>query len=138
MPLSPQEYANKSDSELLQLIKIQNWAQATLHLHESSQTDEFGNLPLHAAIGFKAPDRLILDILEKYPEATHVHGSEEWLPLHVAAMYGCSSAVMKALILANPDALDDSGKDTIKGRTPRHFSNRFNHNKHLVEHVFVK
>ena len=134
MTLSEHEYSNDGDSKLLRLIKAREWADASSLLpQEADRPDEFGNLPLHAAIGYQAPDAVILKVLQSYPGATRVHGTDEWLPLHVAAMYGCSERVMEELIRANPDALDDRGQaSSIKGRTPRHFLSRFEHNRHLL------
>ncbi|KAL7573362.1 hypothetical protein ACA910_011722 [Epithemia clementina (nom. ined.)] len=174
MTISPQDYANTGDSELLQYIKTKQWDKAMSlvndndndnvndndsdnHNNQVAQPDEYNNLPLHAALGFQAPDDLILTLLHRYPNATAVHGTDDWLPLHIAAMYGCSSTVLQALIETYPQALDDRGqfpssssspssdtnknnnnnknnnKNNIKGRTPRHFAGRFEHNRPLLE-----
>lgn len=153
MTLAAEDYADRSDSELLRLIKVKKW-EAVLSMlkdntnnHETPADDEgttnpvglakvpdvYDNLPLHAAIGYQAPDELILSLLECFPEATQVHGSDDWIPLHIAAMWGVSATVMEALIRAYPQALDDTGEAGIKGRTPRHFSRRFSHNTALLE-----
>mmetsp|Transcript_22271 Transcript_22271/g.52944 ORF Transcript_22271/g.52944 Transcript_22271/m.52944 type:complete len:155 (-) Transcript_22271:2482-2946(-) len=137
MTLSESEYANESDSFLFQAIKTQKWSLVERLLEEepdlTKKPDENGNLPLHSAIGFKCPDQILLKLLYAYPEACQSHGTDDWLPLHIAAMWGISAEVMKALILAYPEGLDDSGQDTNKGRSPRHFSARFVHNKELLE-----
>lgn len=149
MPLSRTEYANAGDSELLQHIKVQRWDDAMNCLKEQAHIpDEYHNFPLHVALGYQAPDTVVLALLQHYPDATRQHGSDDWLPLHVAAMYGCSVVVMDALIRSNPCALDDRGQTSsssnnnttgeetaksIKGRTPRHFAGRFEHNRPLLE-----
>ena len=139
MTLSEEQYAHDEDSELLVLIKACKWKEVKSLLSSdegkelAAQKDVYSNTPLHAAIGFKAPEEISLAILEVYPEAARIKGSNEWLPLHIAAMYGCSPAVMEALIRANPQGLDDEGEPKIKGRTPRHFKDRFKHNKALLE-----
>ena len=137
MTLAQEDYADKEDSELLQKIKLQNWSKVQAMLQEDQtlarEPDIYNNLPLHVAIGYKAPDDVILGLLEAYPEATKVHGTDYWLPLHVAAMWGVSAKVMESLILSNPQALEDPGEIGIKGRTPRHFSGRFQHNKEMLE-----
>jgi len=93
--------------------------------------DEFHNTPLHIAIGYQAPEELIGTILALYPFACHMTATDDlWLPLHVAAMWGCSRKVMEALILAHPDGLDQKEG---KGRTPRYFATRFKHNQDLLE-----
>jgi ankyrin repeat protein len=100
----------------------------------AKEQDEYGNTPLHCAIGFKCPgDELLLQLLRANPDACQVHGTDDWLPLHVASMWGVSRTVMEELILMYPDALEDSGQQTNKGRSPRHFSTRFEHNRDLLE-----
>ena len=92
--------------------------------------------------GFKAPDAFLLKLIDAYPSASEVHGSDDWTPLHIASMYGCSLKIMNALILANPKALDDDGSasnsnrddkygrkpssasGSIKRKTPRHYAGR--------------
>ena len=125
---------------MFRCIKRSDWSQAesllstTVGEQLATQHDIYGSTPLHAALGYKAPHSLTLSLLRIYPEATKVHGTgNDWLPLHVAAMWGVSSAVMEALIRANPQALDDSGEGGLKGRTPRHFSQRFSHNRELLD-----
>lgn len=137
MTLSVSQYAEESDSELFQAIKSQKWVIVEeLVRKEPTLTtidDEYGNTPLHSAIGYKCPDELILKILDANPRACQVHGTDDWLPLHIAAMWGVSPEIMKALIRAYPEGLDDFGQDSSKGRTPRHFSKRFGHNRELLE-----
>jgi hypothetical protein len=153
MTLAAEDYADRSDSELLRLIKVKKWEAVQSMLNDNKKKtpdddegtttnlpvvlakvpDVYDNLPLHAAIGYQAPDELILSLLECFPEATQVHGSDDWIPLHIAAMWGVSATVMEALIRAYPQALDDTGEAGIKGRTPRHFSRRFPHNTALLE-----
>ena len=141
MTLSSSEFANDGDNELFQAIKSQNWKQVEELLetqpHLVQQRDEFDNTPLHSAIGFQCPDALLLKLLHAYPQACQVHGTDEWTPLHVAAMWGVSQNVMEQIILQNPAALDDTGQESIKGKSPRHFSGRFAHNKELLERSTV-
>ncbi|KAG7356299.1 ankyrin repeat domain protein [Nitzschia inconspicua] len=137
MTLSSSEFANEGDNQLFQAIKTRNWKDVERLLQEqpdlAKQQDEFDNTPLHSAIGFQCPDDLLLKLLQTHPEACQTHGTDDWLPLHVAAMWGVSQNVMEALILAYPYALDDSGQNSHKGRSPRHFSGRFEHNRALLE-----
>ena len=129
MTLSATEFANESDNELFQAIKTQNWKDVESLLQEKPQLvkgqDEFDNTPLHSAIGFKCPDTLLLKVLIANRSACQIHGTDDWLPLHVAAMWGVSTQVMEELILAYPAALDDVGQESNKGRSPRHFVSRF-------------
>lgn len=140
MPLSQEEFADENDNELFRCIKRTDWTAAETLLASpegqqmATQRDVYGSTPLHASLGYKAPESLILSLLKIHPEAAKVHGTgDDWLPLHVAAMYGCSCTVMEALIRAFPQGLDDPGEGGIKGRTPRHFSQRFPHNQELLE-----
>ena len=136
MPLPQEEFANTDDSRFFQLVKTQNWqaAESLLLMADddgdaraaAQETDRYGNTVLHSAIGFQAPEALLLRLLELHPDATRVHGTDDWLPLHVAAMWGYTSArVMETMIRLYPQALDDKGAPGIKGRTPRHFAARF-------------
>lgn len=138
MTLAETEYADSADSELLQRIKAKDWINVQSILNNDPESaklpDVYDNLPLHAAIGYQAPTDVLLAVFQAYPEATRVHGTDDWLPLHIAAMWGVSAPAMEALIRAHPQALDDSGQPgSIKGRTPRHFSGRFQHNTALLE-----
>lgn len=127
------------DSRLLQLLKSQQWQSAYTFLETSdgqgmvTSSDSHGNMPLHVAIGYQAPEELVLRILYMHPAAAMVRGADDWLPLHVAARWGVSSRVLEELIRAYPQALDDQGQGGIKGRTPRYFASRFPHNKELLE-----
>ena len=138
MALSESEYVGKNDSSLFEAIKTQNWISVEQLLQEepnlTTVNDEFGNLPLHSAIGFKCPDQILRNILVLNPLACKIHGTDDWLPIHIAAMWGVSTEIMTALIRTYPEGLDDSGQTSNnKGRTPRHFSKRFEHNRELLE-----
>jgi len=127
---------NEEENFLFQAIKQQDWEQvrALMNSELARKMDEYGNTPLHVALGYKAPDHVLLRLIDLYPESTMIHATgNDWLPLHVAAMWGSSSIVLEALIQQYPAALDDPGQGGIKGRTPRHFSDRFPHNKALLE-----
>jgi hypothetical protein len=140
MPLSENEFANEDDNALFQSIKGKDWERVRGLINQASaeksllqELDIYENTALHAAIGYQAPDDILLALIEGYPQATMIHGANEWLPLHVAAMWGSSPKVMTALIQEHPAGLDDRGQGGIKGRTPRHFKDRFPHNKDLLE-----
>eukprot|EP00548_Thalassiothrix_antarctica_P005785 CAMPEP_0194143856 /NCGR_PEP_ID=MMETSP0152-20130528/12964_1 /TAXON_ID=1049557 /ORGANISM="Thalassiothrix antarctica, Strain L6-D1" /LENGTH=155 /DNA_ID=CAMNT_0038843445 /DNA_START=44 /DNA_END=507 /DNA_ORIENTATION=+ len=134
MTLSEEEYSDETDNLLLKKIKLSSWDDVANLLSKNhimiKELDKFGNTALHAMIGFKAPEELLLTAIQLHPEATKQHGTDYWLPLHIAAMWGTTTKVMEAIIEQYPEALDDAGdSNSIKGRTPRHFSTRFN-NKH--------
>jgi hypothetical protein len=126
----------KKENILMQMVKQKNWSKALSFLMTDygrdivTHQDEFNNTLLHIALGYRAPEEFLLKVIELYPEATQIKGVDDWLPLHVAAMWGCSANVMEAIIREYPEALDKAGE---KGRTPRHFSERFAHNKELLQ-----
>lgn len=137
MPLSEQDFADEEDNLLFRAIKIKDWNKVTEILKGGNEKmlhelDCFDNTALHAALGYQAPDEIVLSLVEGFPEATKIHGANDWLPLHVAAMWGSSSVVMEAIIRRHPQGLDDPGQGGIKGRTPRHFQDRFDHNRELL------
>jgi ankyrin repeat protein len=135
MPLS--DYSNDGDNELVRSIKSKNWDHVRIILDTSPQLarkcDEYGNTPLHASVGFLAPDDVTLQLIDIYPDAVQAHGTEDWLPLHVAAMWGSSSKIIQRLIRLHPCGLDDRGSGGSKGRTPRHFAARVPENRELLE-----
>ena len=135
MPLSEEEYADQDDNPLFVAIKVQqDWMKATALIDEYADSrDRFDNTPLHAAIGYKAPDEFTLKLLKAFPDACQVHGTDDWLPLHVAAMWGSSPSIMEAIIKQYPDGLDDCGQGGVKGKTPRHYSSKFQATKALLE-----
>ena len=64
------------------------------------------DLPLHIAIYKRAPDTLIIHLIEAYPSAARVKGREGYLPLHWACQMGSTLAIVEALIIEYPNALD--------------------------------
>ena len=126
----------KEGSILLNAMKQQEWTTAESFLETAcardivGYRDDFGNSLLHTALGFKAPDEFLFKLIVMDPEATQVSGVDGWYPLHVAAMWGCSSAVMDDIIRRYPEALDITSDN---GRTPRQFADRFAHNKDALE-----
>jgi ankyrin repeat protein len=126
----------KKENILMKMVKQKKWSKALSFLITDygrdivTHQDEFDNTLLHIALGYQAPEDFLIKLIEIYPEATQVKGVDDWLPLHVAAMWGCNASVMEAIIREYPEALDVAGE---KGRTPRHFSKRFAHNTELLE-----
>lgn len=124
------------DHMLMTMVQHQDWKAAEAFLETECSRDmvryqdEFGNTILQIALGYKAPDEFLLKLIDTHPEATQIAGVDGWFPLHVAAMWGCSSAVMDAVVRHYPEALDITSDN---GRTPRQFSNRFAHNKEALE-----
>lgn len=77
-------------------------------------------LALHHAICEKAPDHVILKILECHPQALQKKTSRSCrLPLHVACLFASSTDVTMALMRRFPDAL---GVTDVYHRVPLHYS----------------
>jgi len=139
MVLAKEDYIDITDSKLLKSIKQRDWkkVEAIIDSEEGKELatirDAFDNVPLHAAIGYQAPDDIILRLLDIYPDGCKVNGTDERLPLHIASMWGSSPRVVEALILAHPHGLDDVGEGGLKGRTPRYFAPNQPHLKDLLE-----
>lgn len=139
MVLAQGDYANETDHALFEAIKGQRWEDLAVMLEKEvhfslvGRPDGYGNYPLHTAIGFRAPEPILLRLIDLCPHAAREHGTDEWLPLHVAAMWGPSPAVTERLIRLHPEGLDDVGQGGLKGRTPRHFCARHPYNRALLE-----
>mmetsp|Transcript_25717 Transcript_25717/g.39851 ORF Transcript_25717/g.39851 Transcript_25717/m.39851 type:complete len:392 (-) Transcript_25717:123-1298(-) len=89
-----------------------NWValEVDLCLSASQQMikERFGNsrsLPLHLAIQYQAPEKLLLNMLSIYPQAAHVKTNNGDLPLHVCCKFGASDTVVEALLLEFPEAI---------------------------------
>lgn len=137
MPLDVDDYANEGDNFLFRLIKSSQWDRVknvvTATDFMAKQRDQFGNTALHAALGFRAPDSVLLPLIQVHPEACKLRGTDDWLPLHVAAMWGASPQVLEVLIRLYPQALDDPGEGGRRPKTPRYFASRFPQNRPLLE-----
>jgi len=80
------------------------------------------DLPLHMALYKNAPENLIILLIEAYPSAARVKGQDGYLPLHWACQMGCTLAVVEALLVEYPNALDipTSPENTVRpSQTPR-------------------
>jgi hypothetical protein len=75
--------------------------------------------PLHVAIEEGAPFEVVTALLEAYPDATTIPSrNSNYLPTHLACLYGISSEGMKMLLRCNPDA---AGLTNSGGMTPMHY-----------------
>jgi hypothetical protein len=54
-------------------------------------------LPLHLSLNFRNSDHVVLELLRAFPGACKLKAPYGWLPLHIAAYYGASDAVLTAL-----------------------------------------
>ena len=76
------------------------------HPHEASEEHDDGTLPLHLLLKNDAPLKLVMNLVEAYPEAVFEYETTKgYYPLHVACRSGCSVPVVDYLIQRNPKAL---------------------------------
>jgi len=72
-------------------------------------------LPLHAAVIFKAPEKVIEALIVSYPRACHFKDDQGMIPLHLAIRNESSEDVVNLLLLANPKSVNIGDR---KGRIP--------------------
>jgi hypothetical protein len=72
-------------------------------------------LPLHAAVTFRAPHSVIEKLLEIYPKSVRCADDQDMLPLHYAFRFGSEDDVTALLIEKFPQAI---GKRAAKARLP--------------------
>lgn len=79
----------------------------------------WSQLPLHAALIFKAPIKLIELLTKHYKKAVRCTDDQKMLPLHLAFRYGASDNVLHLLLKEFPEAINS--KDH-KDRVPLDFA----------------
>mmetsp|Transcript_32828 Transcript_32828/g.48594 ORF Transcript_32828/g.48594 Transcript_32828/m.48594 type:complete len:394 (-) Transcript_32828:223-1404(-) len=75
----------------------------------------WSQLPLHAAIVFGGPPRLIELLVKVYPRACRCTDDQSMLPVHLALRFGSNDAILWRLLKEFPEAIN--AKDA-KGRFP--------------------
>lgn len=75
----------------------------------------WSQLPLHAAIVFGGPPRLIELLVKVYPRACRCTDDQSMLPVHLALRFGSNDAILWRLLKEFPEAIN--AKDS-KGRFP--------------------
>jgi ankyrin repeat protein len=112
--------------ELLALLKLPAGAPAPAVRATLNTCSRFGDLPIHHALGDTAlGPELVLAMLDAGGEAMlGVPGLFEHLPLHRAAMFSRSPAVVALLLARGPAGSARAGDEA--GRTPLHFAERHN------------
>jgi len=96
--------------------QVKTWV--TRYEKEDSRKIRWSQLPLHAALVFKAPFRLVQLLVEKYPRAVRCSDDQSMLPLHLAFRHAASDNVLHLLLKEYPAAMN--AKDH-KGREPLDF-----------------
>jgi outer membrane murein-binding lipoprotein Lpp len=83
--------------------------------YEEDGSVRWSQLPLHAAIIFKAPSSIVMKIVELYPQGSRCTDDQHMLPLHLGFKFGSDDKILAKLIEDFPEAM--TTKD-IKGRYP--------------------
>jgi len=86
---------------------------------ENSNVIRWSQLPLHAALIFKAPIKVIELLLLNYTMAVRCTDDQKMLPLHLAFRYGASDKVIHLLLKEFPEAMNATDH---KDRPPLEFS----------------
>ena len=72
-------------------------------------------LPLHAAVIFKAPERVISALMCAFPQGAACKDDTGMLPLHLSIRNGADEDVVVSLLMAYPQSIEVKDR---KGRTP--------------------
>jgi hypothetical protein len=72
-------------------------------------------LPLHAAVTFRAPFSVVASLIRVYPKGVRCADDQDMLPLHYAFRFGAEDDVLAYLMDKFPQAI---GKKAVKGRLP--------------------
>lgn len=119
----------ENPTELFQALEAKEWAYATTEVEgEPSQASiwvvrkaddgedvNWRMLPLHAAVVFHGPAKLIASIINAYPEGVRTVDDQGMLPAHLAFRYDASGDVVALLLDSYPESINVKDK---KGRTP--------------------
>ncbi|KAG7352279.1 hypothetical protein IV203_008327 [Nitzschia inconspicua] len=92
-------------------VQARTWVTA---LDESGDV-RWCQLPLHAAVTFRAPHSVIEKLLQIYPKSVRCADDQDMLPLHYAFRFGAEDDVTALLIEKFPQAI---GKRAVKDRLP--------------------
>jgi hypothetical protein len=108
-----------SDDPLTPVIQARTWVTR----YDDDGTVRWSQLPLHGAIIFKAPVKIIVMLVELYPQGVRCTDDQHMLPLHLAIKYGAEDIVLRLLVDSFPEAIstkDSKGRLPIQIEGPRH------------------
>lgn len=94
-------------------IEVQTWV--TRYEKAVPNKIRWSQLPLHAALVFKAPLKVIQLLVKHYPKAIRCTDDQSMLPLHLAFRHGASDNTLHMLLKEFPQAIN--ARD-YKGRDP--------------------
>ena len=90
---------------------------------ENGGAVRWSQLPLHAAIIFGAPLKIVETLLTLYPQGVRCTDDRHMLPLHLAIKHGSEDSVVRLLVDRFPEAIttkDAKGRLPILIEGPRH------------------
>jgi len=119
----------ENPTELFQALEAKEWSYATTEVEgEPSQASiwvvrkaddgediNWRMLPLHAAVVFHGPAKLIGSIINAYPEGVRTVDDQGMLPIHLAFRYDASGDVVALLLDSYPESVNVKDK---KDRLP--------------------
>lgn len=85
---------------------------------------KWSQLPLHLAIVVGAPARIIVSLVELYPQGVRCTDDQHMLPLHLAMRHGATDEVVEYLLRQFAEAVNAKGKND---RTPLECARRGPH-----------
>lgn len=87
------------------------------------QVNKFGETPLHVALRCHSPDDVVEVLTKTCANAIHAHDKQHGnLPIHTAAMNGCTVRVAKDLLELWPEMIHETNGD---GLTPMDLALRY-------------
>lgn len=83
--------------------------------YEADGNVRWSQLPIHAAMIFHAPYKIVQALVDAYPKGVRCTDDQHMLPLHLAFRYGVSDNTLLFLLEAFPEAMNAKNR---KGRVP--------------------
>jgi hypothetical protein len=108
-----------SDDPLRPRIQARTWVTR----YDDDGTVRWSQLPLHAAIIFKAPIKVIVMLVKLHAQGVRCTDDQHMLPLHLAIKYGAEDIILRLLVDNFPEAIstkDSKGRIPIQIEGPRH------------------
>lgn len=82
---------------------------------DETKNVKWSQLPLHLAIVVDAPSKVVVSLVELYPQGVRCTDDQHMLPLHLAMRHGSPDEIVEYLLRQFPEAVNAKGKND---RTP--------------------
>ena len=130
----------EEDRQIRALVEDKEWSKIAKLLREApasyaSRRNEGGLLPLHQALAKQVSLEIISILLERFPEAIHMHDndSHRWKPLHMAAAWASKDeAVFEKIFDKAPEVCMECDGE---GRLPLHVAAASRASVHIVANL---